>query len=288
MKYLSIIACMACLLFACKQSEIEIPGYRVVKYADGNGTESYPGSHVLFELDTYDGEQNLLQSMRSASVKPQVQIPTDENTKFVVFIELLKQVREGDSLSLFIPYDSIPQAPHNLKGSEIEYRMMITDVMNAEEYAAHSAEEERIAKEVMIAAQGVSKEMRDDATKHLIKYKAGGQEIITTTNGVKIMMIEEGRGGNAASGDQITVDYVGMLKDGIHFDDSYNRGQPFSFTIDSGQVIKGWDEGCQYLNVGSKALLEIPYDLAYGERGSPPSIPAKSDLIFVIAVNAIN
>ena len=226
--------------------------------------------------------------MREATMKPQVQIPMEDSGKFSVFVELLKQVRAGDSLSLFIPFDSIPQIPKDLPGNEIEYRMMIADVLNEEEYAVHFEAEEEAAKAAMVEAQGFAKEMKDDATEHLIKYKKGGQQVTTTTNGIKIMMIEEGRGDNATEGSQITVDYVGMLKDGIHFDDSYSRGQPFSFKVGSGQVIPGWDEGCQYLNVGSKALLEIPYALAYGERGAPPSIPAKSDLIFVIAVNAIN
>jgi len=288
MRYFFITLSATLLLFACKQNAIDVPGYTVVKHSEGSGTESFAGGHVLFELDTYDAEGTLLQSMRNAPSQPQVQIPEEETGKYSVFVDLLKQVKAGDSLSLFIPFDSIPQIPKDLPGNEIEYRMMITDVMNAEEYAVHFEAEEEAAKAALVAAQGFSKEMKDEATKYLLQYKKGGQQITTTTNGVKIMMIEEGRGDNATAGSQISVDYVGMLKDGIHFDDSYSRGQPFSFKVGSGQVIPGWDEGCQYLNVGSKALLEIPYALAYGERGAPPSIPAKSDLIFVIAVNAIN
>ena len=56
-----MITCSVLLLFACKQNTLEVPGYNIVKHSDGSGTESYPGSHVLFELDTYDAEGNLLQ-----------------------------------------------------------------------------------------------------------------------------------------------------------------------------------------------------------------------------------
>jgi len=62
------------------------------------------------------------------------------------------------------------------------------------------------------------------------------------------------------------------------------RGSPINFILGNGQVIKGWDEGIQQLNVGSKARLIIPSDLGYGDRGYPPVIPPKSELIFDVEV----
>lgn len=288
MRYLLLTIALTCLLFACKQTGIEIPGYTVVKHKEGSGKASFPGSHVLFELDSYDSKGNLLQSMRGGPVTPQVQIPEEEGGQYVVFVDLLSQVNAGDSLSLFIPYDSIPQAPAHLAGTDIEYRMAITDVLNEEEYAAHYKAEEDKIKAIEAKAVAFSQEMHAETQKQWEKFQKGGQNIVTSTNGIKIMMIEEGRGDNAAEGKQVTVDYVGMMKDGTVFDDSYKRGQPFSFGVGTGQVIKGWDEGVQYLNVGSRALLEIPSKLAYGERGAPPNIPGNTDLLFMISVNAIN
>jgi peptidylprolyl isomerase len=79
-----------------------------------------------------------------------------------------------------------------------------------------------------------------------------------------------------------TVHYTGWLTDGTKFDSSVDRGTPITFPYGAHQVIPGWDTGFQGMHVGGKRRLYIPYQLAYGETGRPPVIPAKADLIFDI------
>lgn len=75
--------------------------------------------------------------------------------------------------------------------------------------------------------------------------------------------------------------YKGTLQsDGTEFDASYNRGQPFTFTLGAGQVIRGWDEGLKDMCPGEARRLIIPSDMAYGDRGSPPVIPGGATLVF--------
>ncbi|KAK5097505.1 Peptidyl-prolyl cis-trans isomerase fpr2 [Lithohypha guttulata] len=82
------------------------------------------------------------------------------------------------------------------------------------------------------------------------------------------------------SGDQIDVHYRGTLaSDGSEFDASYNRGQPLSFAVGTGRVIKGWDEGLLDMCIGEKRKLTIPPELGYGKNAMGP-IPAGSTLIF--------
>lgn len=77
------------------------------------------------------------------------------------------------------------------------------------------------------------------------------------------------------------VHYTGTLADGTKFDSSLDRGQPFSFPLGEGKVIKGWDEGLSTMRVGGKRQLVIPPDLGYGQRKSGP-IPPNSTLYFEV------
>ncbi|CAO2172517.1 unnamed protein product [Urochloa humidicola] len=92
----------------------------------------------------------------------------------------------------------------------------------------------------------------------------------------------------AHKGDKIKVHYRGTLTDGSVFDSSYDRGDPFEFTLGNGQVIKGWDQGLLGMCVGEKRKLKIPAKMGYGERGSPPKIPGGATLIFDTELVAVN
>jgi FKBP-type peptidyl-prolyl cis-trans isomerase len=103
----------------------------------------------------------------------------------------------------------------------------------------------------------------------------------TTVSKLQIEDIEEGTGAEVKNGDTVKVHYTGTLTDGTKFDSSYDRDEPFEFTVGEGNVIKGWDQGILGMKVGGKRNLVIPSDLGYGEAGSGP-IPPNSTLIFEI------
>jgi len=100
---------------------------------------------------------------------------------------------------------------------------------------------------------------------------------------LEIKDLEEGSGAEAKSGDKVTVQYVGVTyKKGKEFDASWNRGEPFPFTLGGSEVIPGWEQGIEGMKVGGRRELIIPPDLAYGETGSPPLIPPNETLVFVV------
>ena len=78
----------------------------------------------------------------------------------------------------------------------------------------------------------------------------------------------------------MVVHYTGTLENGKKFDSSRDRGEPFSFVLGAGQVIRGWDEGLALMNVGSRAQLTIPPQLGYGSSGAGNVIPPNATLIF--------
>ena len=93
----------------------------------------------------------------------------------------------------------------------------------------------------------------------------------------------EGKGKAAKSGDQLSMQYVGVtFADGQQFDASWDKGTPFQFQLGKGMVIKGWDQGLVGIKPGGRRELIIPAKLAYGATGRPPAIPPNSALVFIV------
>jgi peptidylprolyl isomerase len=100
--------------------------------------------------------------------------------------------------------------------------------------------------------------------------------------------IVKGKGKTAKDGDNVSVQYAGVAySTGAEFDASWNRGEPFTFTLGSGNVIPGWDQGVKGMKQGGRRELIIPPDLAYGAAGSPPAIGPNETLVFVIDLEKV-
>jgi hypothetical protein len=114
-----------------------------------------------------------------------------------------------------------------------------------------------------------------------LAFKSG---FTTTEAGLGIKVLQEGTGTLPEVGKNVIVHYTGFLDNGQKFDSSVDRGQPFTFLLGKGQVIKGWDEGIAKLKIGTKALLKIPAELGYGSRGAGGVIPPNATLFFEVEV----
>jgi FKBP-type peptidyl-prolyl cis-trans isomerase FkpA len=99
-----------------------------------------------------------------------------------------------------------------------------------------------------------------------------------TASGAIVKTIKEGSGPTPAATDKVKVHYQGTLTDGTVFDSSIKRGEPATFPLNG--VIKCWTEGLQQVKVGGKARLVCPANIAYGDRGSPPTIKPGATLVF--------
>ena len=112
---------------------------------------------------------------------------------------------------------------------------------------------------------------------------------IMQENTLQIIDTQVGTGDAVKTGDMVTVHYKGMLEDGTVFDESYKRGEPFSFTVGAGQVIQGWEKGLIGMQVGGKRTLTIPSEMGYGASGAGGgAIPPNATLIFEIELLKIN
>jgi FKBP-type peptidyl-prolyl cis-trans isomerase len=134
------------------------------------------------------------------------------------------------------------------------------------------------AREKRIAAE------REKAKAELDKLAKGFDE---TASGLRYKIIQKGDGKKAEKGQMVSVHYKGQLADGTVFDSSYKRNQPLDFQVGVGQVIPGWDEGICLLQVGDKARLVIPSDLAYGSASAGGVIPPNATLVFDVELMGV-
>ena len=124
-----------------------------------------------------------------------------------------------------------------------------------------------------------------------IVLRGGGNSTtgeVTTASGLKYIDEVVGTGESPKPGQNVTVHYTGTLEDGTKFDSSLDRGQPYTFRIGTGVVVKGWDEGIMTMKAGGKRRLFIPAKLGYGAAGNPPRIPPNAPLIFEVQLISVN
>ena len=113
------------------------------------------------------------------------------------------------------------------------------------------------------------------------------EQAIQTASGLEYVDLVEGAGARPKPGETVSVHYTGWLKSGQKFDSSVDRGEPFTFPIGKGRVIKGWDEGVAGMKVGGRRRLIIPAHLGYGDRGAGNVIPPGATLIFEVELLAV-
>jgi len=134
----------------------------------------------------------------------------------------------------------------------------------------------------------INSAMRDALSKTAPQWSAADEVIIAekfpgahkTTSGLLYIVRKPGEEGpSPMMGARVTVNYEGKFLDGMKFDSSYDRKEPFTFTVGVGKVIKGWDEAFQNMKKGEKRTLIVPYWLGYGDQARP-QIPPRSTLVF--------
>jgi FKBP-type peptidyl-prolyl cis-trans isomerase FkpA len=114
-----------------------------------------------------------------------------------------------------------------------------------------------------------------------------GQPVMTPS-GLQYVDVVVGTGATARNGQRVQVHYTGWLVNGTKFDSSKDHGQPFTFPLGGGSVIKGWDQGVAGMRVGGVRRLILPPDLGYGPRGYPPVIPPNATLIFDVELLGVS
>jgi FKBP-type peptidyl-prolyl cis-trans isomerase FklB len=134
-----------------------------------------------------------------------------------------------------------------------------------------------VSKKIQEQEQAIAKEKSVEGDAYLAE-NAKREEVTVTESGLQFEILTQGDGEKPTAESTVRTHYHGTFINGDVFDSSYDRGQPAEFPV--GGVIAGWTEALQLMGVGSKYRLYVPYNLAYGERGSQGAIPPYSTLVF--------
>lgn len=180
-------------------------------------------------------------------------------------------------------------------GGDIQKDLLITGIEDAYKGATPVlTPEEMVAVQKEFAAKMQARQMEKMNEMKAANLAAGQkyleenkkkENVIVTESGLQYEILAQGEGEIAKASDTVKVEYVGTLTDGNEFDSTAKHGEPAEFQVD--QVIKGWSEALQLMNVGAKLKLAIPAELAYGEQGAAPMIQPNSVLVFEVELVSI-
>lgn len=275
----------------CKKDLLTADGTQYVIHTKAGNPKPNPGDWVYFHAYIRNGEE-VINTSRKGDQVPYAQLPANvDNEKGQSILQVLQYLGIGDSATIYVRLDTINPKPPGFETAEmLYYDIVVQDIKSDAKFQEdmQAEQQKRMAEMQVVQARfpAVDSLTKDVAAK--ISSGALAAELKQTNSGLKYLMLEEGSGPMAEAGKNVTVHYHGVLTDGKMFDSSFQGGEPIRFPLGVGQVIAGWEEGLALLKEGAKAILYVPYPLAYGEAGDPPVIPAKSDLIFYVELVKAN
>lgn len=151
-------------------------------------------------------------------------------------------------------------------------------VLSGEQPEISYDEAKQVINDYFVKLQQESLEINKKAGEEFLAINKNRAGVVTLPSGLQYQVLTKGTGAKPKATDSVKCHYHGTLINGEVFDSSVERGEPAVFGVS--QVIRGWVEALQLMEVGSKWRLFIPSDLAYGEQGAGGSIAPNSTLIF--------
>lgn len=216
-------------------------------------------------------------------------VPVNDPNMKGMLAEGFQMLHQGDSVEFIVPAQNfftetarMPVPTGIEEGSNLIFRVGVTDVVSPDEFRERQMAQYQKQQEEALALQ--EEQMAKDVSLLEAYLQENNIDAQKTEAGVYYAVKEEGTGTEIDAGDKVTVHYRGTLLDGTPFDASYDRGEPFTFTVGQGMVIRGWDEALQELRAGSEATLYIPSPLGYGPRSAGDVIKPNSNLVFDVEI----
>jgi len=268
-------------------------GYEYLNHTSLEGEQPQPGEYAYFQLQIRNGD-SIIHSTRAQGASPFLQIPSVNNPRRrpSPVEDVLREMVEGDSATVLIRLDTLGVKPKGFDNDDniMFYDVVLVAIKSVDNFQEEARQEREKQQAAAAAARARYQEVAAKAREIRNSYKAGelSDSLEETGSGLKYLVLEEGDGGQVEKGRNVSIHYFGtLLSNGKVFDTSFEQGEPLKFPVGEGRRIKGWDEGVTLLKEGAKAFLFIPYELAYGEKGSSPDIPPKAELLLYVEVEEL-
>ncbi|MCB0523320.1 MAG: FKBP-type peptidyl-prolyl cis-trans isomerase [Saprospiraceae bacterium] len=259
--------------------QISEHGYRYFHHINNGGQKAQRGESIKAYVNVFIGDTVLSSSRKNLGGTYKYDIPpaAASISHFPPIYDAALLMGIGDSMTIYQTVDStmrsfLPKGTE--RETELRFEIALVKIVSLEEKAEEDADAAARAEGQKILGQRMVE-----------KYKAGelNDNLAITHTGLKVLLLEMGKGPRVKENEPIQVHYYGFLIDGTSFDNSFDRRHPLAFPAGVGQMIPGFDEGVMMLNHGSKAYFFIPSNLAYGDQEAAGGlIPPNSELIFYI------
>ena len=262
------------LLVSCENLPETKSGVGINFIRLGNGVSPIHGEVISLDMTYSTDDGNVLFDTRKVGAPVKIMFDTTEWRNGGMLYEVLELLEIGDSVQFEIPAENLyevsfeQELPDSVeRGSDILFNLSLVEIISQEEL--------RIEREAELAKL---------ETKLLDNYLVENRiDALTTESGLRYTIHKDGSGPLPKTGEIVVVHFKGYLLNGNVFDSSL-EGDPYTFHLGYGRVIKGWDEGIAMFNKGTKATLYLPSALGYGEIGSGRDIPPNSILIFEVEI----
>jgi FKBP-type peptidyl-prolyl cis-trans isomerase FkpA len=294
-------------IIGCKTGGFQklTPGIEYQLFEKGKGSAITDSTFVKMHIIQKAGDSTFVNTFTQPG-EPVLQFLTKDLGKgegAMNYTEVFFKMKQGDSVVIRLNQDSVFKAnkPAFLKKTDqVLVIIKMAEIMNAKFKDSILAEQGKMAAMQQQMQQEQQKKSMEKAAKIAPVEDAKIQSYLKANNivgaqktgsGLYIALNTVGTGAKPAQGQEVTMNYTGMMLDGTKFDSNvdpaFNHVQPFTFKLGMGQVIPGWDEGIAQMPVGSKGVLLIPSYMAYGEN-SPQGSKIKPNSILRFDVEVVS
>ena len=286
-------------LFSCSNNKDE--NYSTLKYNKGfykiikknkTGDTAKAGEYILYNILFEDNKGKVFRKAldENKTLREHVIADTSLMKDLTAVSEVLYKMTKGDSAFLYIPLTEAERTGDMKNSDTLFFYINVRDIID-EKKMRDIIEDEFLRQEADETAARIKQiEVDQKIMKARDEYKKGKlkAKLKRTPNGVEILTLEKGSGKAVKKGSRISIGYYGMtMKDADTFDNSFRRNKDFEMVVGTQQVIPGWDEAFENMNVGDKAVIFVPSKMAFGEKGKLPIIPPNADLVFYVEIHKL-